>query len=117
MSQAAHPGRTSSAVRRSLTATSASGRQLTVVAVKRGLPLREGVFGGTGVFDFLVGVFVEVVLEAVASRRSQWKVAVLRPRLGGSQLTYKQVLPAGVDPEQRMNELASTVKAGEMGDA
>lgn len=99
--------------RRSRAVKTRAGQECEVIAVKRGLPWRDAGSGGAGILDFIVALVFELALEAVAVRRKQWKVAVIRPRWGGiaTRVTQKEILPAGVDPDARMAELAAAIEA------
>lgn len=103
----------SSAVRRTLEFVDPAGKSWAVTAVKKGLPFQQGSFTGNSVLGIVIGLLFESVLEDRAARESRWKVAVGRTRWSGNTYAHKETLPAGVDPGDRMTQLAKAIMAGE----
>ena len=91
-------------------------RDYRVRAVKRGLLLRDNGEGENGLGEALISFLYERLL----SLGSQYKVGVLletrRDELGWApnrlQLLYREVLPKGADPRQRVSELRELVQRG-----
>ncbi len=99
-------------VRRSVTAMSPDGVEYQVLAAKRGVPFRRETLGGSGIVDMLILSVIGAVLEVRASGRSAWKVGILRVGRLPQRIVHKEVLSAGVDPGERMSELAARITAG-----
>jgi hypothetical protein len=94
------------------------GTMVEVLAARRGVTVRPGataVAGGSGdlnplsiaigfVIDLVVTVVTNAVIEVAAEGRP-WKVKVYRMRKFPVQRLYSEVLPRGVEPDDRMREL------------
>ncbi|MEO7269099.1 MAG: hypothetical protein ABIW49_07825 [Knoellia sp.] len=99
-------------VRRRLAAQGPDGREIEVLASRRGTTMRGG--GGTGssvgdgIVGAVIGALLSLVLDAVvdvAADGRPWKVRVYRRGRLLIRRLHKEVLPAGVAPEVRMREL------------
>ncbi|WP_406832214.1 hypothetical protein ABEG17_05135 [Pedococcus sp. KACC 23699] len=92
------------------------GEQYRVRAVKRGNSVRDNGEGATGIGEALV----QLIVEGVAERGRQYKVAVLRERARDAagiaptklQLLYLELLPKDADPEPRVDDLRDLVLKG-----
>ncbi|WP_404385818.1 hypothetical protein LL946_06115 [Knoellia locipacati] len=99
-------------VRRRLVGEARDGRRFEVLAARRGTTMRPGGSGGSTVGDGIVGAvvggIVGFVLDAavdVAADGRPWKVKAYRRRRFVIQRLHKEVLPRGVQPEERMREV------------
>lgn len=106
-------------VRRRLARPGPDGREIEVLAARRGVTMRPGaVGGGTGgggdlnplgiVIGFVVELVLALVVTAVvegAAEGRPWKVKVYRRHRMVSRRLHSEVLPRGVQPEARMHEL------------
>lgn len=105
-------------LRRRMAGTSEDGRKYEVLAARRGIMMRDGIYGsgGTGgdsIAGMLVGflvelvlmIFLNAVLEGAAENRP-WKVKVYRYRGPFARRIHSEVLLRDVqDPEPRMRSL------------
>jgi hypothetical protein len=94
------------------------GTMVEVLAARRGVSMRPGPVGGVGgsgdlnpvgivigvVIDLLVTVVTTAVVDGAAEGRP-WKVKVYRMRRFPVQRLHSEVLPRGVEPEDRMRGL------------
>jgi hypothetical protein len=96
-----------------------NGRRYQVRAVKRGSSLRGAVAGG-GVETLLLAPLAFAIFSW-QDRQDRYKVGVLLMPKGtlnlGRQVIYKELLPAGVDPKYRVEQLLEEVRAGRFDDA
>lgn len=99
-------------VRRRLVGRGSDGRTVEVLAARRGTMMRPGGTVGAGSTDgvvgTLVGLVVSVLLDAVvdvAADGRPWKVKAYRRRRLVIQRLHQEILPPGVQPEERMRQL------------
>ncbi len=105
-------------LRRRIAGTSVEGQKYEVLAARRGIMMRDGIYGsggagGDSIIGMMLGFLLEVVLsvvlnavlEGTAENRS-WKVKVYRLRGPIPRRIHAEVLPRDVvDPESRMRVL------------
>src|SRR3954466_14423079 len=91
-----------------------NGRRYQVRSVKRGSSLRGGASGG-GIETLLLAPLA-IAFFAWQDRQERYKVGVLLMPKGtlnvGRQVIYKELLPAGVDPKYRVEQLLADVRTG-----
>jgi hypothetical protein len=91
-----------------------NGRRYQVRSVKRGSSLRGALSGG-GIETLLLAPLA-FAFFALQDRQDRYKVGVLLMPEGtlslGRQVVYKELLPAGVDPKHRVQQLTADVRAG-----
>lgn len=103
------------------------GRRYQVVAAKQGLPYRD-VAAGFGAHDLnplswvlswlisgLLNLTINGSLNWRAHGSASWKVGVIRASWFRERFVVKELLAPGVDPAQRMGELADAVALGLLG--
>lgn len=106
------------ALRRRMAGIGEDGRKYEVLAARRGVMMRDGVYGaggagGDSIAGMLVGFVVELILTALvnavlegAAEDRPWKVKVYRYRGPLARRIHSEVLPRHVqDPEPRMGLL------------
>lgn len=106
------------ALRRRMAGIGEDGRKYEVLAARRGVMMREGVYGaggagGDSLVGMLVGFLVALILTALfnavlegAAENRPWKVKVYRYRGPFAWRFHSEVLPPDVqDPEPRMRQL------------
>ena len=101
--------------RRSLPAQAPDGTKYRVVAAKKGQPFRDNTFDSTSLnpLEWLLGVVVNAVVDLRADGSPSWKVGVIRVgRLGWERFAHKELLPPGVDPGPRIDELVDSITRG-----
>lgn len=95
------------------------GRVYRVRAVKRGMWLRgdfDSVGVGASVADWLFSLVFDLVLKVLlkfrADAEQEWKVGVLRRGRVVERVLYKESLPRGTAPGERMAEIVATIEGG-----
>ncbi len=110
--------------RRALPVVGPAGGKYRVVAAKKGLPYRD-VASDIGADDInplswvlswfisgLLNLTINGSLSWRAGGSTSWKVGVIRIGRFRETFIHKDLLAPGVDPAQRMGELADAVTAG-----
>lgn len=105
-------------LRRRMSGIGEDGRKYEVLAARRGVMMREGVYGaggagGDSIAGMLVGFVVELILTALfnaflegAAEDRAWKVKVYRYRGPFARRIHSEVLPLDVqDPDPKMRLL------------
>ena len=91
-----------------------NGRRYQVRSTKRGSSLR-GASSGGGIETLLLAPLA-FAFFAWQGRQDRYKVGVLLMPQGtlnlGRQVIYKELLPAGVDPKNRVEQLLADVRTG-----
>ncbi|WP_374967824.1 hypothetical protein [Terrabacter sp. BE26] len=96
-----------------------NGRRYQVRSIKRGSSLRGGSWGGG--IEMLLLAPLAFAFFAWQDRQNRYKVGVLLMPKGtlnlGPQVIYKELLPAGVDPKHRVEQLLADVRTGRFDNA
>jgi len=97
-----------------------SGTTFRVRAVKRGMWLRGDVEDtASSLSDLVVTLVINFGILLFAKSRAdakrEWKIGVFRQgRATTLRLIHKELLPEGVSPEARMQELGTHIRAGNL---
>jgi hypothetical protein len=104
-------------IRRSRPARAPSGTTYRVVAARKGAPFRDTTFSGAGSnpLEWVFGLVIDVVMDVRAGSSPSWKVGVIRVGRLWEKCVHKELLAPGLDPAQRMTELADSVAQGHLG--
>ncbi len=86
-----------------------------VRVVKRGQPLRWDLSWDGSIGGFVAFLLVGWLLERWWASRSDWTVGVLCHRdsfWGRLRVVHKELVPAGKNPVERVNDIAVAIEAG-----
>lgn len=106
-------------VRRSLSVVGPDGVKYSILAAKQGVPFRaealDGSAAGGSIIGSIVGwiIFsiVGAIVEIRAADKASWKLGVVRQRGFPQRIKQKEFLPSGVDPTERMAEIAAQISS------
>lgn len=107
-------------VRRSLSVIGPDGVKYSILAAKQGVPFRAETLDGSAVggsitgsvVGWVIGSIVGAVVELRAADKMSWKLGVVRERGFPQRIKQMELLPTGVDPTERMAEIAAHISSG-----